>query len=100
VIPAGHFLALAAILFAIGVAGVTLRRDVIIVLMSVELMLNAVNITLITAARSLGDLSGQVFVFFSLSVAAAEVAIGLALVVAIYHSIGRSDIDDVSVMHG
>jgi NADH-quinone oxidoreductase subunit K len=100
VIPAGHVLILAALLFAIGVAGATMRRNVVIVLMSIELMLNAVNITLITAAHSLVDVNGQVFVFFSLSVAASEVAVGLALVVAIYRSIGTTDVDDVSVMHG
>ena len=99
-IPMGHTLALAAILFTLGVAGAILRRNVIIVLMSIELMLNAVNITLVTAARAMGDLAGQLYVFFSLTVAAAEVAVGLALVVAIHRSLGRADVDDVSVMHG
>ncbi len=99
-IPAGHVLALAAILFTLGVAGAILRRNVIIVLMSIELMLNAVNITLVATARALADIAGQIYVFFSLTVAAAEVAVGLALVVAIYRSLGRTDVDDVSVMHG
>jgi len=99
-VPFGHYLALAAILFTLGVAGAILRRNVIIVLMSIELMLNAVNITLVTAARALGDVAGQVYVFFSLTVAAAEVAVGLALVVAIYRTLGRTDVDDVSMMHG
>ena len=99
-IPSGHFLALAAILFCLGVAGATLRRNVIVVLMSVELMLNAVNLTFVATARALGDLGGQLYVFFALTVAAAEVAVGLALVVAIYRSLGRTDVDDVSVMHG
>lgn len=99
-IPPGHVLALAAILFALGVAGATMRRNIIVVLMSVELMLNAVNLTLVTVARAIGDVSGHVFVFFSLSVAAAEVAVGLALVVAIWRTLGSSDVDDVSVLHG
>lgn len=99
-VPSGHVLALAAALFCLGVAGVVLRRNAIIVLMSIELMLNAVNLTFITAGAALGDIDTHIFVFFSLSVAAAEVAIGLALVVAIYRTLGSSDIDDVSVMHG
>ena len=96
----GHYLALAAILFTLGAAGTILRRNVIIVLMSIELMINAVNLTLVTAARALGDLDGQLYVFFSLTVAAAEVAVALAIVVAIYRSLGRIDVDDVSLMHG
>jgi NADH-quinone oxidoreductase subunit K len=93
-------MALAAVLFSVGVAGVVLRRNLIVVLMSVELMLNAVNITFVALSRAFGTVEGQVFVFLSLTVAAAEVAIGLALVVAIYRSLGRSDVDDVSVLHG
>jgi NADH-quinone oxidoreductase subunit K len=100
IVPPGHVFALAAVLFTLGVAGTVLRRNVILVLMSVELMLNAVNLTLVAAARALGDLAGQVYVLFSLSVAAAEVAVGLALVVAIYRTIGRSEVDDVSQLRG
>jgi NADH-quinone oxidoreductase subunit K len=100
VVPAGHYLVLAALLFAVGVAGVLLRRNVIVVLMSVELMLSAANLTMVAAASALADLNGQVYVFFSLTVAAAEVAVGLALVVAIYRSLGRTEVDDVSVLHG
>jgi NADH-quinone oxidoreductase subunit K len=99
-VPPGHFMALSAILFSIGVLGVLLRRNVIIVLMSVELMLNAVNLTWIAAGRALGDIDSHVFVFFSLTVAAAEVAVGLALVVAIYRSLGRTDVDDISMLNG
>jgi NADH-quinone oxidoreductase subunit K len=99
-VPAGHFMALAAILFVLGMAGAILRRNALIILMSIELMLNAVNLTFVTVARALGDMHGQLAVFFSLTVAAAEVAVGLALVVAIYRSLGRTDVDDVSVMHG
>lgn len=93
-------MALAAILFSIGVLGVLLRRNVIIVLMSVELMLNAVNLTWIAAGHALGDIDSHIFVFFSLTVAAAEVAVGLALVVAIYRSLGRTDVDDISMLNG
>ena len=99
-LPLGHWMLLSSLLFVVGVAGVLLRRNVIIVLMSVELMLNAVNVALVAAARAHGQIEGQLFVFFSLSVAAAEVAVGLALVVAIWRSLGRTDVDDVSVMHG
>lgn len=99
-VPIGHYLALAAILFTLGVAGAILRRNVIIVLMSIELMLNAVNLTLVATARAMGDISGQIYVFFSLTVAAAEVAIGLAIVVATYRLLGRTDVDDVSVLGG
>ena len=95
-----HVLVLSGILFSIGAAGVLMRRNMILVLMSVEMMLNAVNIALVGTSRALGDLDGQLFVFFSLTVAAAEVAVGLALVVAIYRSLGRTDVDDVSAMHG
>jgi NADH-quinone oxidoreductase subunit K len=99
-IPPAHFMTLAAILFVIGAAGVTLRRELMVVLMSIELMLNAVNITLVTVARALGDASGQIYVFFSLTVAAAEVAVGLALLVAIYRTVGRTEIDDISGLQG
>lgn len=99
-VPPGHVLALAAILFSVGVAGAVLRRNVIIVLMSIELMLNAVNLSFVTASRAMGDIGGQIAVFFSLTVAAAEVAVGLALVVAIFRALGRSDVDDVAALHG
>ena len=99
-VSAGHLLALAAVLFSMGLAGVLLRRQLILVLMSVELMLNAVNITLVTAARWLVDIDGHVYVFFSLSVAAAEVAVGLALVVTVFRALGRSDADDADTLYG
>jgi NADH-quinone oxidoreductase subunit K len=89
-ITATHWLALAAVVFAIGAAGVMLRRNMLIALMSIEMMLNAVNLTLVAASRAL---------FFSLTVAAAEVAVGLALVVAVYRRMGRTDLDDLSAMH-
>lgn len=96
----GTYLALSATLFVVGLAGVVLRRELILVLMSIELMLNAVNLSLATVARTLVDARGQLYVVFSLSVAAAEVAVGLALLVAVFRSLGRSDADDVNLLGG
>ena len=86
-----HFLVLAAVLFAIGTAGVILRRNILIIMMSIELMLNAANLTILTFARMHGDLSGHSFAMVVIAVAAAEVAVGLAIVVAIFR--GRRHID-------
>ena len=87
----GHFLVLAAVLFAIGVAGVILRRNVLIMMMSIELMLNAANMTLVTFSRMHGDLGGHSFALIVIAVAAAEVAVGLAIVVAVFR--GRRHVD-------
>lgn len=78
------YLSLSAVLFVIGVLGVLLRRNAIVVFMSVELMLNAVNLTLIAFSQSMGDQAGQILVFFVISVAAAEAAVGLAIVIALF----------------
>ena len=94
------YLILSALLFTIGLAGVLIRRELILMLMAVELMLNAVNIALATVARSLLDAHGQLFVVFSLSVAAAEAAVGLALLVAVHRSLGFQDADDVNLLGG
>jgi NADH-quinone oxidoreductase subunit K len=83
-IPLGHYLVVSAVLFAIGTAGVFLRRNLITILLSVEIMLNAVNLTLVAFGRSLGSLDGQIIVFFVITVAAAEAAVGLAIVIALY----------------
>lgn len=91
------YLALSAVLFVIGVLGVLLRRNVIIILMSVELMLNAVNLTLVAASQALGDVSGQILVFFVMSVAAAEAAIGLAIVIAIFRNKLTVDINEFNL---
>ena len=80
------YLALSAVLFTIGVLGVLFRRNAIVILMSVELMLNAVNLTLVTFSQSMGDPGGQMLVFFSIAVAAAEAAVGLSIVIAIFRS--------------
>ncbi len=78
------YLSLSAVLFVIGVLGVLLRRNAIVVFMSIELMLNAVNLTLVAFGQSMGDVAGQILVFFVISVAAAEAAVGLAIVIALF----------------
>jgi NADH-quinone oxidoreductase subunit K len=83
-VPLDHYLILAAVIFAIGVIGVLVRRNLIVVLMSIELMLNAVNLTFIAFSRYLGSMQGQVIVFFVMAVAAAEAVIGLAIVIAVF----------------
>ncbi len=83
-VPLDYYLTLSAVLFVIGVAGVVIRRNIIVILMSVELMLNAVNLTFIAFSRSLGTMDGQVIVFFVMTVAAAEAVIGLAIVIAVF----------------
>lgn len=83
-ITANHYLLLSALLFSIGLAGVLLRRNLIVIFMSIELMLNAVNISFVTFSHYLGQVDGQVMVFFVMTVAAAEAAVGLALAVSIF----------------
>lgn len=94
----GHFLVLAAILFAIGVAGVLLRRNTLIIMMSIELMLNAANLTILTFARMHGDLGGHSFAMVVMAVAAAEVAVGLAIVVAIFRGRRHVDVDRLNLL--
>ena len=96
-----HYLAVAATLFVIGVFGIFLnRRNVIIILMSIELMLLAVNLNLVAFSAHLADLTGQVFAIFVLTVAAAEAAIGLAILVCFYRNRGSIAVEDVSRMRG
>ena len=83
-VPLNYYLVLSAIIFAIGVAGVLIRRNIIVILMSVELMLNAVNLTFIAFSRSLGSMDGQVIVVFVMTVAAAEAVIGLAIIISVF----------------
>ena len=83
-VPLGHYLILSAILFATGTMGVFLRRNVITVLLSIEIMLNAVNLSFIAFGRTLGTVDGQIIMFFVVTVAAAEAAVGLALVIALF----------------
>jgi NADH-quinone oxidoreductase subunit K len=84
VIPLSHYLIVSAMLFAIGTAGVFMRRNVITILLSIEIMLNAVNLTFVAFGRSAGDLDGQIITLFVMTVAAAEAAVGLALVIALF----------------
>ncbi|MBX7079274.1 MAG: NADH-quinone oxidoreductase subunit NuoK [Nannocystaceae bacterium] len=97
-VPITHFLYLAFALFLIGAAGVLLRRNVLIVLMSVELMLNAANIALVAFSRQWGNADGQVLAMFTIAVAAAEAAVGLAIVVSIFRARTGTDIDDLSLL--
>jgi NADH-quinone oxidoreductase subunit K len=94
----GHFLVLGAILFAIGVGGVLLRRNVLIMMMSIEIMLNAANLTILTFARKHGDLGGHSFAMVVMAVAAAEVAVGLAIVVAIFRGRRHIDVDRMNIL--
>ena len=94
------YVMLAVVLFTLGTMGVLIRRNAILVFMSVELMLNAANLALVAFARQWGNIDGQMFVFFVITVAAAEVAIGLALIVAIFRSKQSIDIDDLHQMEG
>ena len=96
-----HYLTVAAILFVIGIFGIFLnRKNVIVILMSIELMLLAVNINFVAFSAHLNDMVGQVFTLFILTVAAAEAAIGLAILVVFYRNRGAIDVEDVSVMKG
>jgi NADH-quinone oxidoreductase subunit K len=100
VVPATAYLALSAVLFTLGAAGVLVRRNALIVFMSVELMLNSVNLAFVTFARQHLSIDGQVIVFFVLVVAAVEVVVGLALIVEIFRSRETVDIDDVDLLRG
>jgi NADH-quinone oxidoreductase subunit K len=100
-IPLSHFLVLGALLFAIGVVGIFMnRKNLIVLLMAIELMLLAVNMNFIAFAHHLNDLSGQVFVFFILTVAAAESAIGLAILVALFRNLRSINVDDLGSLKG
>jgi NADH-quinone oxidoreductase subunit K len=97
-VPLPYYLALSAVLFGIGVVGVLSRRNIIVIFMSVELMLNSVNLTLVTYAAFLGDVTGQALVFFVMAVAAAEAAVGLAMVIALYRNKQTVNIDDINIL--
>jgi NADH-quinone oxidoreductase subunit K len=93
-----NYLILSAILFAIGTVGVLTRRNAIVIFMCVEMMLNAVNLTFIAFSKYLGNIDGQVFVFFVMTVAAAEAAVGLALMIAFYKNRESIDVEDINLM--
>jgi NADH-quinone oxidoreductase subunit K len=95
-----HYLVLAAILFAIGVTGVLMRRNILVILLSIELILCAVNINFIAFSAYLENAAGQVFVFFVMTVAAAEAALGLAIVVTLFRNLESINVDEISQMKG
>lgn len=98
IIPISYYLILSGILFTIGVVGVLTGRNAIVIFMSIELMLNAVNLTLIAFSKQFNSLDGHVFVFFVMVVAAAEVAVGLALIVAIFRTKESIFVDDFNLL--
>ena len=97
-IPLVHYLALSAVLFVIGVAGVLTRRNAIVVFMCIELMLNSVNLSLVAFSASLGDITGQALVFFVMAVAAAEAAVGLGIVIALFRNKQTVNIDEINIL--
>jgi len=99
-IPLSYYLVISAILFALGTLGVLIRRNPLIIFMSVELMLNGANLAFVAFSRSFGVLSGQIFVFFVMTVAAAEVAVGLALIVIIFRNKHSIDVDLMNSLKG
>lgn len=99
-VPVSYYLTLSAILFTLGLVGVLVRRSALVVFMSIELMLNAVNLTFVAFARQLAAMEGQVAVFFVIVVAAVEVVVGLAIMIAIFRTRDTVDIDDVDLLRG
>src|SRR5260221_13231541 len=99
-VPVEYFVLLSAVLFIMGVLGVLVRRNAIMIFMSIELMLNSANLALVAFARQWGEVSGKLIVFFVITVAAAEVAVGLALVVAVFKTQKTIDIDELHAMEG
>ena len=97
-VPVSYYLILSALVFLTGVAGVLIRRNIIAILLSIELMLNATNINFVAFSEHLQDMGGQVFVFFALTVAAAEVAVGLALIIALHRSRSSINVEDFTLM--
>ncbi|MFL5738368.1 MAG: NADH-quinone oxidoreductase subunit NuoK [Actinomycetota bacterium] len=96
--PISYFLVLSGILFSIGTAGVLLRRNALVIFMSVELQLNAVNLSLVAFSKQQGNLTGQALAFFSMVVAAAEVVVGLAIIVSIFRRRRSANVDDASLL--
>ena len=97
-VPWLYYTALSAVLFTVGVVGVLVRRNPLVIFMSIELMLNAANLAFVAFGRQLGSPDGQVIVFFVMTVAAAEVAVGLAIIVAIFRTRARVSVDDLTLM--
>ena len=99
-VPAAWYLVLAALLFGVGAFGVLTRRSALIMFMCIELMLNAVNLTFVTFSRTLGDIGGQASVFFVMVVAAAEVTVGLGIVVAVFRRRSSTSVDEMNELKG
>jgi NADH-quinone oxidoreductase subunit K len=99
-IPASYYLYLATILFSIGAIGVLIRRNAIVAFMGIELMLNAANLAFVTFARQHGDMGGHIYVFLVMAVAAAEVAVGLAIIISVFRDRSAINIDEVRDMRG
>jgi len=99
-VPSAWYLVLAAILFCLGATGLLVRRNVLVMFMCIELMLNAVNLTFVTFSRTLDDLGGQASVFFVLVVAAAEVVVGLGIIVAMFRRRSDATADDIHILKG
>jgi NADH-quinone oxidoreductase subunit K len=97
-VPTSYYMALSAALFAIGVAGVIVRRNVIVMFMSIEVMINAVNLAFVALGRAAGSADGQVIVFFVMTVAAAEAAVGLAIIISIFRSRETINADEINLM--
>jgi NADH-quinone oxidoreductase subunit K len=97
-IPQSYYLTLSAILFSIGVVGVLTRRNAIVVFMCIELMLNSVNLSLVAFSAFMGDITGQALVFFVMAVAAAEAAVGLAIVIALFRNRKTVNIDEINIL--
>jgi NADH-quinone oxidoreductase subunit K len=100
IVTAGWYMALAALLFVIGMSGILLRRNALVMFMSVELMLNAVNLTFVAAGRELNIIEGQISVLFVMVVAAAEVVVGLAIIVAVFRRRGTASVDELAALRG
>lgn len=99
-IPVNYYLALSAVLFGIGALGVLVRRNALVIFMSIELMLNASNVAFVAFSRQFGELDGQIMVLFVLTVAAAEVAVGLAMIVAIFRTRASINVDELNLLRG
>lgn len=97
-IPLSYYLILSAALFTVGVIGVLVRRNAIVIFMSIELMLNAVNLSFVAISRYLDSLDGQIFVFFVMTVAAAEVAVGLAIIINLFRNKETVNVDEINIM--
>ncbi len=98
VVPLSYYMILSAVLFAIGVTGVLVRRNAIVIFMCIELMLNAVNLLFVAFARQMGSGDGQVFVFFVMAVAAAEVAVGLAIIISLFRNQQTVDVGEINLL--